>query len=596
VSARLLVTYSSILLTLAVGACTMSAPMYQGAEPAPELAAESASVTYDSEDNDDASADAPAADAAPVEAERAEEVLMEPASQPASGPPPAKKAEAKTRTAASGRTAPSTPAAAPPVAQLATLADKTGDEADVVVDMSNNTHTDHGVNPFTITTEDRLSTFSIDVDTASYTLARRALQSRQLPQQASVRVEEFVNYFDYDSYSGPSDDTPFAVHMEAMPDPFRQGRHILRVGVQGKDVDRSQREAVHLTFLVDVSGSMSSADKLGMAKKALHMMVDQLREDDTVALATYAGRTARVLEPTTALNKREIHAAIENLSAGGSTAMSSGIDIAYDMAAQSFQEGHENRVVVLSDGDANVGRTSWDDMLSQIKGHADRGITLSTIGLGTGNYRDTLMEQLANKGDGNNFYIDSQAQAQRVFVEELPGTMVTIARDVKIQVEFHPESVKAYRLIGYENRAIADRDFRNDRVDAGEIGANHNVTALYEVILADNYDSELATVRMRWEAPGADKAASERAYVFPEQALRESTALTSKDTRIAYAAGTFAEILRGSPHVSELDLDSLMAFTKDSLRSGEKDDLELLSLMKQARALGAGAQAVATRR
>ena len=459
--------------------------------------------------------------------------------------------------------------------------------------MDGNTHTDHGVNPFTMTVDDALSTFSIDVDTASYSLARRSLEGNRLPSQSAVRVEEFVNYFDYGSYAGPTDSTPFAVHMEAMPDPFRRGRHILRVGVQGKDVDRSQRAPVHLTLLVDVSGSMSSADKLGMAKQSLHMMVDQLREDDTVAIATYAGRTARVLEPTTAVNKRRIHNAIENLSAGGSTAMSSGIDIAYDMAAQSFQKGHENRVVVLSDGDANVGRTSWDDMLSQIKGHADNGITLSTIGLGTGNYRDTLMEQLANKGDGNNFYIDSEAQSQRVFVEQLPGTMVTIARDVKIQVEFHPESVKAYRLIGYENRDIADQHFRNDRVDAGEIGAGHNVTALYEVILADDYAPELATVRMRWEAPGADKAASEKAYVFPDRALREASSQAHQDTRIAYASATFAEVLRGSPHASEIDMASLMAFTEQAARPGEDDDQELLSLMKRADRLGAGARNMA---
>ena len=357
------------------------------------------------------------------------------------------------------------------------------------VAQSTESFTDHGVNPFTLSTDDALSTFSIDVDTASYAVARRKLQSGSLPPEAAVRVEEFINYLDYDSYIAPKHD-PFAVNMEAMPDPFRPGHHILRVGVQGKEVSREERKPVHLVFLVDVSGSMSSADKLGYARKSLHMMVDGLREDDTVGLCTYAGRVARVLEPTSAGNKREIHDAIEGLKSGGSTAMSSGIDIAYDMAMEQFKPGHENRVVILSDGDANVGRTSWDDMLSQIKSHADKGVTLSTIGFGMGNYQDTLMEQLANNGDGNNFYIDSQEQAQRVFVEELGGTMVTIARDVKIQVEFNPESVAAYRLIGYENRDIADRDFRNDRVDAGEVGSD-NVTALCDVILKDGYTPEL---------------------------------------------------------------------------------------------------------
>ena len=495
-------------------------------------------------------------------------------------------ARAKKRAGAQVRSVPPRPHLPPSHAQEVALPG---------ADMSGNTHTDHGVNPFTLTTEDALSTFSIDVDTASYSLSRRALRAGHLPVESAVRVEEFVNYFDYSSYAGPTGDMPFAVHIEAMPDPFRHNRHILRVGVQGRELDREQRAPVHLTFLIDVSGSMSSADKLGLAKKSMHRMVNQLREDDTVALATYAGRTARVLEPTPAANRSQIHAAIDHLSAGGSTAMSSGIDIAYEMASQAFRKGHENRVVVLSDGDANVGRVSWDDMLSQIKGHADRGITLSTIGLGTGNYRDTLMEQLANKGDGNNFYIDTEAQAQRVFVEQLPGTMITIARDVKIQVEFAPESVQAYRLIGYENRAIADHQFRDDRVDAGEIGSGHNVTALYEVILAEQHAPELATVRMRWETPGADKAASEKAFVFPEQALMETPSLASRDTRIAFAAATFAEILRASPYTAELDMSALLAFTETAARTDSKDDAELITLMQTAQRLGAGAAVVAQR-
>jgi Ca-activated chloride channel homolog len=453
---------------------------------------------------------------------------------------------------------------------------------------------DYGVNPFTLSSDDALSTFSIDVDTAAYSMARRKLDGGALPPEAAVRVEEFVNYLDYDSYITPKND-PFAVNMEAMPDPFRPGHHLLRVGVQGKEVSRDERKPVHLVFLVDVSGSMSSADKLGYAKKSLHMMVDGLREDDTVGLCTYAGRTARVLEPTSAGNKREIHGAIEGLKSGGSTAMSSGIDIAYEMAMQQFKPGHENRVVVLSDGDANVGRTSWDDMLGQIKGYADKGVTLSTIGFGTGNYQDTLMEQLANNGDGNNFYIDSQEQAQRVFVEELGGTMITIARDVKIQVEFNPESVAAYRLIGYENRDIADKDFRNDRVDAGEVGSGHNVTALYDVILRDGYTAELATVRMRYEAPGADKAASEKLWIFPDKRLKETPFQATRDTRMAYSAATFAEILRGSPHAAEIDLEALARFASKSSRPGEKDDAEMVKLMRKAKALGAGGAALVRR-
>ena len=450
---------------------------------------------------------------------------------------------------------------------------------------------DYGVNPFTMVSADHLSTFAIDVDTASYSIARRKLEEGRLPPEAAVRVEEFINYFDF-SYGQPTGDVPFNVAMEAMPDPFRSGHHVLRVGVQGKDVSRDERPAVHLTFLVDVSGSMSSPDKLPLAKKSLHMLVDSLREDDTVALAVYAGRTARVLEPTSAGNKRAIHDAIEALQSGGSTAMSSGIDLAYEMAWQSFEEGAENRVIVLSDGDANVGRTSWDEMLTQIKGYADRGVTVSTIGFGMGNYQDTLMEQLSNKGDGNNFYIDDAEQAQRVFVDELGGTMVTIARDVKIQVDFNDESVLAYRLLGYENRDVADKDFRNDKVDAGEIGAGHNVTALYEVVLKDGYTRELATVRVRWEKPGADvdqggSGGMERAYTFRDSDLKETPYLAGRDTRIAYAAATFAEILRGSPHTQEIDLAALARFTSQSARKGEQDDVELVGLMKKADQLGA---------
>ena len=456
-------------------------------------------------------------------------------------------------------------------------------------------YTDHGVNPFTMTVDDRLSTFSIDVDTASYTIARRKLMEEGvLPPESAVRVEEFINFLDYPSYTPPKQD-PFAVHMEAMPDPFRDGHHVLRVGVQGFEVDEASRAPVHLTFLVDVSGSMSSADKLPLAKRSLHQLVDRLQEQDTVALATYAGQVAALLPPTSAANKRQIHDAIDRLGAGGSTAMSAGIDLAYEMADRGFVAGHENRVIVLSDGDANVGNSSWDALLGQIKRYADKGITLSTIGFGMGNYKDTLMEQLANKGDGNNFYIDSPAQSQRVFVEQLTSTMLTIARDVKIQVEFDPQSVVAYRLIGYENRDVADRDFRNDRVDAGEVGSGHSVTALYDVILKDGYAPRLATVRLRYEAPGADKAATEKSYPFADRALKERTDLASRDTRIAFASATFAEILRGSPQAAEISMDELLRFAAQAARPGQKDDQELLAMMQRAAQLGAGNKSVARR-
>jgi Ca-activated chloride channel family protein len=462
--------------------------------------------------------------------------------------------------------------------------------------LSGEEYTDHGVNPYTMPAEDRFSTFSIDVDTASYSISRRKLQQEgSLPPIASVRVEEFVNYADYD-YPQPDGTDPFAVSMEAMPDPFRSGHHVLRVGIQGKEVPRSERKPIHLVFLVDVSGSMSSPDKLGLAKDSLQKLVSGLREDDTVGLCTYAGRVARILEPTSAGNVRQIRDAIQSLESGGSTSMSAGIDIAYQMAMEQFKPGHENRVVILSDGDANVGARSWDEMLSQIKVHADQGVTLSTVGFGMGNYRDTLMEQLANKGDGNNYYIDSEQQAHRVFVDEFGGTLVTIARDVKIQVEMNPEAIAAWRLIGYENRDIADKDFRNDRVDAGEVGAGHEVTALYDVILKDGYAPELATVRLRWEQPGADSKATERSYGFGRADLVQGLTSASRETRIAYASATFAEVLRQSPHVQELSLEPVIRLAQGAARPGEKDDQELIALMQRARQLGAGGQSAAITR
>jgi len=453
----------------------------------------------------------------------------------------------------------------------------------VIPERSTEEYTDYGVNPFTMTEKDAKSTFSVDVDTASYTIARRKLQGGVLPPWESVRVEEFLNYLDY-SYDSPKGQ-PFDVHMAAMPDPYRAGHHIMRVGVQAKRFSTKDRPPVHLTFLADVSGSMSSPDKLPLAKEAMHTMVDNLREDDTIALATYAGRVAKILPPTKVGNSRRIHQAIDSLSSGGSTAMSSGIDLAYQMAMKSFEEGAENRVVILSDGDANVGRTSWDAMLSQIKGYADKGVTLSTIGFGMGNYRDTLMEQLSNKGDGNNFYIDSKKEADRVFSQKIAASMITVARDVKIQVEFNPEAVSSYRLLGYENRDIADKDFRNDRVDAGEVGSGHSVTALYEVVLTDDGAEDLATVRLRYEKPGADGTAKELSFPFASSAMARDISTAERSLRLAYASATFAEVLRQSPHASEVNLSDLAVMVKNAAKTDE--DRELARLMFVAKRLGA---------
>ena len=448
-------------------------------------------------------------------------------------------------------------------------------------------YTSYGINAQTLVERDPLSTFSIDVDTASYTIARSKLLSGQLPPESAVRVEEFVNYFPY-RYADRADDAPFAVYMEAAPSPWQPSHHVLRVGLQGDRIDEDARKPVRLTFLVDVSGSMSANNKLPLARRAMRHLVGNLGPEDSVAITTYAGRTEILLQPTAADELSVIHAAIEALQSGGGTNMDSGIQLAYQLADQAFVDGAENRVIILSDGDANVGRTSHEALLSEIISHAKKGITLSTIGFGRGNYQDTLMEQLANKGDGNYFYIDDFTEAKKVFGQDLSGTIQTIARDVKIQVEFDPEAVMSYRLIGYENRDIADVDFRNDAVDAGEIGSGHAVTALYDVILRDEYrshDGPLATVRLRAKPPGADAAAEEWYTAYPVADVHHELASTTDSFRLALGAGTFAEKLRGSHFVEEVTYRQIAALVADASRDDVAIEAELISLINQAGSL-----------
>ncbi|HEX5749440.1 MAG TPA: VWA domain-containing protein, partial [Archangium sp.] len=414
---------------------------------------------------------------------------------------------------------------------------------------------DNGVNAFVTTAEDRLSTFSIDVDTASYTLVRRKLLEGTPPPREAVRVEEFLNYFRY-TYPEP-EGAPLAVHLDAAPSPFTPGRHLLRVGVQGKRLSVSERKPAHLTFLVDVSGSMQSPDKLPLAKRSLRMLVDNLRDGDTVALVTYAGGVKLALPPTGLEHKALIHAAIEDLTAGGSTAMANGIQLAYQQAMKTLDGSSVSRVLILSDGDANVGPSSHEDILALIRGHVKEGITVTTVGFGMGNYKDTLMEQFADKGNGNHYYVDSLLQARRIFQEQLGGTLEVIAQDVKLQVEFDPAQVARYRLVGYENRDIADRDFRNDKVDAGEIGSGHTVTALYELELKPGAGEGLATVRLRAKRPRGETA-SEHTYRFSAGALAASFPEASGDLRFATAVMGAAELLRHSPHAERWSFDQVL--------------------------------------
>jgi Ca-activated chloride channel family protein len=441
-------------------------------------------------------------------------------------------------------------------------------------------YVDHGVRPWMIASKDALSTFAIDVDTASYTIARRKLREGALPPPESVRLEEFVNYFRYD-YPQPEDGA-FRVDLEASPSPFDADKTVLKIGIQGKSVHAKEREPVHLTFLVDTSGSMHSDDKLGLVKRSLRFLVDQLHQGDTVALSTYAGSVREVLAPTAMSQRASIHEAIEGLSAGGSTAMSSGLELAYRLATQNAKSG-VNRVIVCSDGDANVGATAHGDMLSSIAKYAADGITLSTIGFGMGNYKDHEMEQLADKGNGNYYYIDTISQAKRVFGEQLMGTLQVIAQDVKVQVEFDPKLVEQYRLLGYENRHVANEDFRNDKVDAGEIGAGHSVTALYEVKVRVP-KSKWATVRIRWKQPGGGDA-SETELGMSADVVRSSFEASSAGFRRAVAAAALAENLRQSQHAKVWTIEKARAIAQGSMDRERPEELELLELIQKTESL-----------
>jgi Ca-activated chloride channel homolog len=443
---------------------------------------------------------------------------------------------------------------------------------------------DYGKNAWTVAAKDHLSTFAADVDTASYTILRRKLVENTLPPQASVRVEELVNYFKY-TYAAPTAQ-PFSVAMDMAPSPFDNDRQILRVGVSTKPLSVSERKQANLVFLVDVSGSMQSPDKLPLAKRSLRILVDNLKDGDTVALVTYAGNTRVVLPPTGALHRNKILSAIEELESGGGTAMGDGVKLAYREAAKKLSPNSVSRVIVLSDGDANIGNTTHDQILSTIKGHVKEGVTLSTIGFGMGNYKDETMEQLANKGNGNNFYIDGLSAAKRVFQEQLGATLEVVAKDVKLQVDFDQARVTRYRLIGYENRNVRDEDFRNDKVDAGEIGAGHQVTALYELELAAGWAGKtepLATVRVRHKEPRGETA-TEAAFPLAASSIAPAFAQATTDMRFAFAVAAFADVMRGGEDAKKWDLKTVRSIAQAAAGTSE-DRKELVSLIDRAIAI-----------
>ncbi len=413
---------------------------------------------------------------------------------------------------------------------------------------------DYGVNPFIDTEDDNLSTFAIDVDTGAYTVMRRYLNDGVLPPDESVRVEEYINFFEQE-YALPENEA-FAIHLEGSPAPYGENEkyQLARVGIQGYDVDASQRPDAMLIFVIDISGSMDMENRLGLVKESLRLLVDELRPTDRVGIVVYGDYAEVILEPTYVDSRRTILSAIDRVQSGGSTNAEHGIMLAYELADAFYQEGQINRLILASDGVANVGNTAAESILQ----HSEEGISLSTFGFGMGNYNDVLMEQLANQGDGTYAYIDNMREAERVFIDDLTGTLLTIAKDAKIQVEFNENIVERYRLLGYENRDVADADFRNDAVDAGEIGAGHSVTALYEIKLADDVNpAEVAmTVRVRYEHPDTTEVTELENSIAPGQFAASFTE-TSPRFQLDAVVAEYAEILGDSYWAREGNLTDL---------------------------------------
>ena len=467
-------------------------------------------------------------------------------------------------------------------------------------------------NPLQLAAVDPVSTFSIDVDTASYSRMRRFLNHGQLPLVDAIRTEELVNYFDY-GYAPPTDPSrPFAVHMEVGPSPWQPGRQLLHIGLKGFERATAELPPANLVFLVDVSGSMQGPDRLGLLKASLKLLVQQLRAEDSLSIAVYAGAAGVVLEPTPGDQRAKILAAIDALEAGGSTNGGAGIQLACNLARQAFARQGINRVILASDGDFNVGVVDQRSLKQMIERERDDGIGLTILGFGMGNYNDALMQELAQAGNGNAAYIDNLGEARKVLVDQLASTLETIAQDVKIQVEFNPARVAEYRLIGYETRHLQREDFSNDRVDAGDIGAGHTVTAIYELTLvgsrmalvdplryqppvqpaaadaAAGLADELAFVRLRYKLPGEARS------LLIERALHATDAIaeldrTSADFRFAAAVAGFGQLLRGGRYTGDFGYSDVVALARDA-RGADPFGYrgEFLGLAGTAGALAAG--------
>lgn len=452
--------------------------------------------------------------------------------------------------------------------------------------------------------ENSVSTFSIDVDTASYSNVRRMINNGYLPPKDAVRLEEFVNYFDYQFENSVDAGQPFAITTSTAKAPWNKSAHLVQIGIKGFEEQAKELPASNLVFLVDVSGSMQSPNKLGLLKKSLKLLTKQLTKKDKVSMVVYAGASGVVLEPTSGGQKITIEQAIDKLQAGGSTNGAAGIELAYQMAQKGFIKDGINRVILATDGDFNVGMTNHEQLMDLIESKRKTNVFFSSLGFGAGNYNDHLMEQLANKGNGNAAYIDSLKEAKKVLVDERGATLMTIAKDVKIQVEFNPQQVSEYRLLGYENRLLNREDFNNDKVDAGEIGAGHTITALYEVVLKGNKNTrieplrygdnstdnrlsslaaEAAMVKLRYKLPDSDKS-----KLIEKPVLASSFKKNQVDKNIAFASSVaaFAQLLRGGEFLEDWNWDKsieLAQANKGDDKNGYRS--EMIQLMQMAKLL-----------
>ncbi len=459
-------------------------------------------------------------------------------------------------------------------------------------------------NGFKATDKDPQTTFSIDVDRAAYTNVRRfIMQNGQLPPKDAVRIEEMINYFDY-NYAQPRGKDLINIETEISDSPWNKNLKILHIGLQAKTISTKNLPASNLVFLIDVSGSMSEQNKLPLVKTAFKLLTDQLREQDHVAIVVYAGAAGLVLPPTSGKEKNKIKDALDNLSAGGSTAGGAGIELAYKTALDNFVKGGNNRVILATDGDFNVGVSSNVGLETLVENKRKSGIFLSVLGFGMGNYKDSKMETLSDKGNGNYAYIDNLLEAEKVFVKEFGGTLFTVAKDVKLQLEFNPKYVKAYRLIGYENRVLANEDFKNDAKDAGEMGSGHTVTAIYEIIPAGVESSflpdklkyqqftqtfmglnseEVCTVKIRYKQPDSDKSMQMEELVKDAHIASEKT---TENFRFSMAVAEFGLLLRNSDFKGSANYEQVINLAKNAFgKDSEGYRAEFLKLVKTAKLL-----------